>query len=79
MGGGTIIQRSLKTKGNKKNFKLGQNYFFSLNHIWHFIFAKNSFSKILSIYCNRDGFMSRSWANCQNLFPLVWDFEFRLV
>jgi hypothetical protein len=43
MGGGTIIPRSLMTKGNKKFFKLGQ----IKNKIIYdpLIFVTNSFSK----------------------------------
>ncbi len=33
MGGGTIVLRSLKTKGNKKNIKLGPKKLFLKNHI----------------------------------------------
>jgi hypothetical protein len=33
MGGATIIPRSLKLRGMKKNFKIGQKNFYFENHI----------------------------------------------
>ena len=58
MGGGRIIPRSLKTTGNKNVFNLGPNFFLFFKIIYDpFTFAKNSFSKIQSINCDRDGFM----------------------
>jgi hypothetical protein len=71
MAGATFVPRSLKTKRNKKNFKIGKNFYF-LNHIWSFysIFSNNIFSKIRSINSDREGCMCQSWAKMSNFIPL---------
>jgi hypothetical protein len=57
MGGGSI-PRSPKTMGNENFFKPRPTFFFLFKIIiGPFIFPKNSFSKIRSINCDRDGFM----------------------
>ncbi len=54
MGGGRIVPRSLKTKENKNCLQPRPKIVLFLNH--PFIFAKNIFSKIRSINCDKDGF-----------------------
>jgi hypothetical protein len=60
MGGG-IAPHSLMTMGNKKISQARPNFFFLIHILYdpfiHILFAKNCFSKILSINCDRDGFM----------------------
>ncbi len=66
MGGGIIVLRSLKTKENKKNFKLGQKKII----YDYIIFAKNSFSKIQSINCDRNGFICWAWTKMSKFILL---------
>ena len=72
MGGRKIIPRSLKTTGNKNCFQPWPEIFF-LNHTVYdpFIFAKNSYSKIRSINCDRNALCADLGPKCQNLFCLV--------
>ncbi len=47
-----------------------------------FLFSKNSFSKILSIHCDRDGFICWSWAKMPEFILLslrLSGIEFSLV
>ncbi len=69
MGGVTIVLGSLKTKGNKKILRLGQN-FFSKSYITPIY--------LLKIVFPRYGFPGMALCvdfgpKCQNLFCLVWD------
>ncbi len=61
MGGGMIVLRSLKTKGNKNIFQLGRK-------MTPLYFAKNSYSKIWSINSDSDGFMCWSWAKMAKIY-----------
>ncbi len=82
MGGGRIIPRSLKTTGNKNCFQPKPKIFFKIIYD-PFIFAKNSFSKIWSTNCDKDGFMCWSWAttlqrqNAENLKQIVPEKEYQ--
>ncbi len=60
-----IVPRSLQTKGNKKNFLIGQIFYIFKITYEPFIFAKNSFSKIWSINSDRDDFLCWYWAKCE--------------
>ncbi len=60
----------LGLRGIKIVFNLGQKIFFFQHHIWPLLFAKNSFSKIRSINCIRDGFQCQSWAKMSKFIPL---------
>ncbi len=58
-----------------------KNYFLKIIYD-PLIFAKNSFSKILSINCDRDGFMCWSWAKMSKFIMLslrLRGIEFSLV
>ncbi len=83
MGGAMIIQRSIKTKQNKKIFKIGQKFGNLLNHIWPFNICYNRLSQIKFINSGRDGFMCQSVKMSKFIplslrlsgieFSLVWD------
>jgi hypothetical protein len=60
----------LGLRGIKIVFNLGQKKFFFNITYDPFIFAKNSFSKIRSINCVRDGFQCLSWAKMSKFIPL---------
>jgi hypothetical protein len=57
MAGGKIIPCSRKNTGNKNLFQPRQKKSFLKIIYGPFLFAINSFSKIRSINCDRDGFM----------------------
>jgi hypothetical protein len=81
MGRGMIVPRSLKTKQNKKKFKLGHSFFQKIIYD-PFIFAINSFSEIRSINSDRDGFICQAWSKMSKFIPLILrlsGIEFRLV
>ncbi len=82
-GGGMIIPRSLKTTGNENCFKPAKRPIFWLKIIYDpFTLAKNSFSKIRSINCDRDDFMCWSWAKMSQFILLslrISGIEFSLV
>ncbi len=65
----------LRLRGMKIVFSPGQKNKKIKNHIWLlYIFGKNSFSKIRSINCDRDGIMCWSDETIGGIeFSLVWD------
>jgi hypothetical protein len=67
IGGGTIVPRNLRTKGNQKNFS--KLFFHSYIHD-PFIIAKNSFFKIRSINYDGDGFMCGWGAQTVKVFSI---------
>jgi len=78
-----IVPRSLKTKRNTIFFQDRPNFFYLKKIICDpFIFVNNRFSKILSIYSYKEGFMSQSWAKMSNFITLslrLSGIEFSLV
>ena len=77
-----IIPHSLKTKRNKKIFKLDQIFFLFKIIYDPLIFANNRFSKIRSTNSGRDGFVCQSWAKISKFIPLslrLSGIEFSLV
>ncbi len=72
MGGATIIPRSLETKWNKKNFKIGQNFFLFLKSYMTLKYLLIiDFPKFDPLTAAKMASCGNLGPKCQNLFPLV--------
>jgi hypothetical protein len=71
MGGATIVPRGLRTKRNKKFFKIGQFLYFLKSFVTLlYLLIMYRFSKIRSINSDMDSFICQSWAKMSKLIPL---------
>jgi hypothetical protein len=72
MGGATIVPRSLKTKGNQKNFKIVQIFhLFSKSLMNPSYLLKIVFSKFNPLTATGMALCVNIGPKCQNLFSLV--------
>jgi hypothetical protein len=74
MGGATIVPRSLKTKRNKKKFKIGKFFYYFLNHNMTLLYLLVIDFPILDpLTATEKVLCVNLGSKCQNLFPLVSD------
>ncbi len=72
--GATIVPRSLKTKQNKKNFKIGQIYFlFFKSYVTLLYLQLIDFPKLDPLTVTGMALCVNLGPKCQILFPLVSD------
>jgi hypothetical protein len=72
MWGATIVPSSLKTKENKKNFKIGQFFYLFFKSLMNpFYLLKIVFSKFNPLTATGMALCVNIGPKCQNLFSLV--------